>query len=428
MVPATNSSTQIKATGEKGLVRGRSSSIGAVPSSKVIGALHRLPALAREAPTAVEAASSADRKGHVASGTKDFVRGLGTLCLHGREMVSNSRISAPWHSAPKSARFAVALGRNTVYRSRLADPAQESCHRATPRSSIAGLPALPLLRGGGPRRPRPRARRARPGERRGGGRGRCLSQRAGVPPGVQPRRSTAWREATRRAETANPRSLVFSELKRVDAGYFRDRAAADHQFALYQAARSRLWRGDPARALEALQQLRALDPDHPGLRDLMPRVLIAEGGRLQVVGRGEEAEALFREATGERPSEAGLAVELAEKLVEMGRTDTAITVLSDALLRNPNDERLISLIDRPSRFATRIPADGVDSTRGPASRAEPILGALPPCCTSRRWAAAKGAIPAGRVVDTGGAGVGESPPRNGRVRGDEPRSRLATGG
>jgi predicted Zn-dependent protease len=140
--------------------------------------------------------------------------------------------------------------------------------------------------------------------------------------------------------------LVFSELKRVDASYLRDRAAADHQFALYQAARSRLWRGDPAGALEALRQLRALDPDHPGLRDLMPRVLIAEGGRLQVVGRGEEAEALFREATGERPSGADRVVVLAEKLVETGLTDTAITVLSDALLRNPNDERLISLMDR----------------------------------------------------------------------------------
>jgi predicted Zn-dependent protease len=140
--------------------------------------------------------------------------------------------------------------------------------------------------------------------------------------------------------------LVFSELKRVDASYFRDRAAADHQFALYQAARSRLWRGDPAGALEALRQLRALDPDHPGLRDLMPRVLIAEGGRLQVVGRGEEAEALFREATGERSSGADRVVVLAEKLVETGLTDTAITVLSDALLRNPNDERLISLMDR----------------------------------------------------------------------------------
>jgi tetratricopeptide (TPR) repeat protein len=139
---------------------------------------------------------------------------------------------------------------------------------------------------------------------------------------------------------------VFAELRRVDPDYFRDRAATDHQFALYQAARSRFWRGDPAGALQALRQLRALDPDHPGLRDLMPRVLIAEGGRLQVVGRGEEAEALFREATGEDPSAADPIVSLAEKLVEMGRTDTAITVLSDALLRDPDDELLISLMNR----------------------------------------------------------------------------------
>jgi predicted Zn-dependent protease len=85
----------------------------------------------------------------------------------------------------------------------------------------------------------------------------------------------------------------------------------------------------------------------------MPRVLIAEGGRLQVVGRGEEAEALFHEATGEGPSDADPVVSLAEKLVETGRTDTAITVLSDALLRDPDDERLISLMNRA--LETRYP-------------------------------------------------------------------------
>jgi thioredoxin-like negative regulator of GroEL len=140
--------------------------------------------------------------------------------------------------------------------------------------------------------------------------------------------------------------VVFSELERVDAAYFRERAAADQQFALYQAARSRLWRGDPAGALQARGRLRALDPDHPGLRDLMPRVLIAEGGRLQVVGRREEAEALLREATGEGSSEADLVVALAERLIGMGSTDTAITVLSDALLDHPNDGRLLALMDR----------------------------------------------------------------------------------
>jgi tetratricopeptide (TPR) repeat protein len=139
---------------------------------------------------------------------------------------------------------------------------------------------------------------------------------------------------------------VFSELKRVDADYFRDRAAADHQFALYQAARSRFWREDPAGALRALHRLRALDPDHPGLRDLMPAVLIAESGRLQMVGRGEEAEALLLEATRERPSDADTIAALVEKLIETGRTDTAISVLSDALLQNPDDERLVSLMDR----------------------------------------------------------------------------------
>ena len=139
---------------------------------------------------------------------------------------------------------------------------------------------------------------------------------------------------------------VFSELKRVDPGYFRDRAAADHQFALYQAGRSRFWREDPAGALQMLRRLRALDPDHPGLRAVMPAVLIAESGRLQLIGRGEEAAALLLEATRERPSDAGMIVALVEKLVETGRSDTAISLLSDALLQNPGDERLVSLMDR----------------------------------------------------------------------------------
>jgi thioredoxin-like negative regulator of GroEL len=78
----------------------------------------------------------------------------------------------------------------------------------------------------------------------------------------------------------------------------------------------------------------------------MPLVLLAESGRLQAIGRGGEAQALLREATGESPSGTDVVPVLAEKLVEAGLTDTAITVLSDALLRNPNDERLISLMDR----------------------------------------------------------------------------------
>jgi predicted Zn-dependent protease len=139
---------------------------------------------------------------------------------------------------------------------------------------------------------------------------------------------------------------VFARLERADPDYFRERVGADYHFALYQAAKSRLRRGDSARALELLRRLERLDPEHSGLTALRTQVLIAEGGRLQVAGRSEEAEVLFREALGGDESGAAATLGLAETLMESGRLDTAITVLSDALLRHPEDPRLQALMDR----------------------------------------------------------------------------------
>jgi len=138
---------------------------------------------------------------------------------------------------------------------------------------------------------------------------------------------------------------VFAELERVDAAYLRERASTEYHFALYQAARSRLGRGDPAGALQVLRHLRALAPEHAGLHSLLPRVLIAEAGRLQAAGRPEDAAALLREATGSSLSGAPAAAVLAGELLEIDEVDTAITVLSDALRQHPDDDRLRALID-----------------------------------------------------------------------------------
>jgi predicted Zn-dependent protease len=149
---------------------------------------------------------------------------------------------------------------------------------------------------------------------------------------------------------------VFARLERADPDYFRERATTDYHFALYQAARNRLRRGDSARALELLRRLERLDPDHSGLEALRAQALIAEGGRLQVAGRPEEAELLFREALGSDAAGADATLGLAETLMESGRVNTAISVLSDALLRHPEDRRVQALMERA--LAIRYP-DGL---------------------------------------------------------------------
>jgi predicted Zn-dependent protease len=157
---------------------------------------------------------------------------------------------------------------------------------------------------------------------------------------------------------------VFARLKRADPDYFRERASTDYHFAIYQAAKSRLRRGDSARALELLRGLERLDPEHSGLEALRTQVLLVEGGRLQVAGRPEEAEMLFREALGSDAAGADATLGLAEILMESGRVDTAISVLSDALLRHPEDRRMQALMDRALEI--RYP-DGLPSGDSPGS-------------------------------------------------------------
>jgi Flp pilus assembly protein TadD len=140
--------------------------------------------------------------------------------------------------------------------------------------------------------------------------------------------------------------VIFNELKQLHPVYFRDHAQSDEQVALRQVARSRLWHGDPAGSLRLIRKLDAAGSDDPTLRDLRSRALIAESGRLLIAGRDDEAATLYREATGEDPGSGSLAAHLAEKLLENGQTGTAISVLSDALLRSPDDGRLVSLMDR----------------------------------------------------------------------------------
>ena len=139
-------------------------------------------------------------------------------------------------------------------------------------------------------------------------------------------------------------------LERQDPGRVQERAGAELRRALFLAAGRRLRLGDSAGALRLLRRLEGLDPGHPGLQPLWVDCLVAESGRLRVAGRGEEAASLLREAVGADAADGDLAFTLAVSLMERGRLDTAISVLSDALLRHPEEPRLQALMERALRI------------------------------------------------------------------------------
>lgn len=139
--------------------------------------------------------------------------------------------------------------------------------------------------------------------------------------------------------------VVFAELRSIAPAYFAAQAAADYELALEQAARSRLWRGDPAGSLRLIALLDPASAAKPGVRALRTRAQLVEAGRLQVAGRDREAAALYRQATGAEPG-SDPAAPLAEALIAEGEIDTAISLLSDAARRAPGDPRVAVLLRR----------------------------------------------------------------------------------
>lgn len=143
---------------------------------------------------------------------------------------------------------------------------------------------------------------------------------------------------------------TIDRLERLNPGAAERELGRERRQALFSLAWSRLRRGDSVGALLLVERLTALDPDRSGLSALRVEVLVAESGRLQLAGRSEEARARLREATGIDASGDELVLALAHSLIERGRTDTAISVLSDALLRHPDETRLRALMDRALRI------------------------------------------------------------------------------
>ena len=142
---------------------------------------------------------------------------------------------------------------------------------------------------------------------------------------------------------------AFARLERSRPEAVRGSAEQEVCRAMFLAGGSRLRRGDSAGALRLLRRLRALDPDHPGLPEILVDTAFAEAGRLQVAGKTEVAAAVLREV-GQAVPETELAFTLAKGLMDRGRVGLAISVLSDAIDRRPEDARLTALMDRALRI------------------------------------------------------------------------------
>lgn len=127
-------------------------------------------------------------------------------------------------------------------------------------------------------------------------------------------------------------------------------AGRELRAALFLVAERRLRLGDSAGSLRLLRRLEGLDPGHPGLQRLLVDCRVAESGRLRVAGRSQEADALLREAVGTDAADGDLSFTLAVSLMERGHLDTTISVLSDALLRHPDEQRLQALMERALRI------------------------------------------------------------------------------
>jgi predicted Zn-dependent protease len=142
--------------------------------------------------------------------------------------------------------------------------------------------------------------------------------------------------------------------------YYRSQADVDLRFALYQAAKQHLWAGDSARALDLCDRLAALEPDHAGLAELRAEAQLREAARLYVAGRVPEAERLTAELVGRPLAGSDAARALAEMLLDGGRAELAISLLSDALLRHPSAAPLQALMERALdiRYPNTLPGPG----------------------------------------------------------------------
>lgn len=135
----------------------------------------------------------------------------------------------------------------------------------------------------------------------------------------------------------------LGRLARVDPDRFRGEAAETHGDVLAAATRLRLDRRQRTEALQAARALARLEPARRGLAGLLGEALVAEGDRLRMEGRREDALALFEEATRVLPGRLEGWVGAAEILLELRQGKRAIRLLEAARRTHPTAGQIRSL-------------------------------------------------------------------------------------
>jgi cellulose synthase operon protein C len=143
-----------------------------------------------------------------------------------------------------------------------------------------------------------------------------------------------------------PALATLDRLEAIDPGYAHVAAGRDHARALARAAEARL-RARPPDPDGALARLDRLDALHPGAvddRGLRARALSLQAERARARGDVDAAVGRYRAAVAADPTHLEAALALADLLLEQGRTDEAVSLLTDALRRHPEDLRVQRLM------------------------------------------------------------------------------------
>jgi tetratricopeptide (TPR) repeat protein len=128
-----------------------------------------------------------------------------------------------------------------------------------------------------------------------------------------------------------------------DRGFWQANAHTDYALTLFEVGRARLAAAHPDGAVAALRALQHIDPERPGLRDLLARALTARAEQLSMRGDRETALALFQEAISIDSRSVAAYVGAAEILIGSGQKQEAMVLLESARRTDPADNRVRAL-------------------------------------------------------------------------------------
>jgi len=136
---------------------------------------------------------------------------------------------------------------------------------------------------------------------------------------------------------------LYGRVAKADRVYFHAEARSDYAQALLLAGQSRLAKKKHESAIDALEALRKLDPDYPGVSKTLAAAYTGHGDALAMHARRTEAMKRYEQAMALRPQAADAWIGAAEILIATGRKKEALALLGDARRYNPSDGRVRAL-------------------------------------------------------------------------------------